>query len=717
MVSEVWPASDVEPRAKWDWYWVCVAGWVAMMGAWAAAADVLGEPAFSLRCGFVLVGAFPFTYYVRFSRVPPMAVRLAVLLAAAALGLFEAQRVWVPQLPLLLGSLGGSYRVLIAGFVWVMCFRAFALRSAQEMAETTILAGSILLLVLVNEPGAVAIAGTAASLLGCVALLAASHEESWGATIVRPRFVEGRARASQASANSWPTLYLIGLLTAAIAAQGFATTDITSRLAREMQLRFARMLAVRMMLPPSNYIAAEPRVYLYAPGPTSTRPLFEVRARTTTNWRLAAYALYAGHYWSEPLTRYTARLPGERDGNWWRLPIPDGSGKAPTGTPLEFTITARVPMAGGVPAAFWPRYIGPPGVQMGPGGRPRRPRVDIFGNLWLSGYIRPGDSYRVVALRPESGREPTSLDPHVRELCLQLPPGLPDRVRRLAQTITAGKARPESKVSAIATYLSQTCSYDDSPPWPPEGQDPVDFFLFDSHRGYCVHFASAAVVLCRCVGLPARFVSGYLEGDAQDTPDVYLVRARDAHAWAEVFIPRSGWVEVDPTPPRPPTPGQLAAQTWDRITGYVRAAMVTAARWTLVHIPQVIGLLALCAVVVYIGAWYQGQRLLTVRLPRASPRRQVQWAYERMARWLAEAGLERKPHMTPAEHLSTLGREWQPVKAAALQVGQLLYKALYSYHPIVPSDAAAAVGAAEAVRDHWLELRRKRSRLLAGQEQ
>ncbi|MCX7597589.1 MAG: hypothetical protein N2512_01790, partial [Armatimonadetes bacterium] len=163
-------ASAAEPVPEWDWYWVCVAGWVAMMGAWAAAADVVGDPAFSLRCGFILVAAFPFTYYMRFSKVPPMLVRLAVLVAAAALGLFEIQRVWMPQLPFLLGSLGGSYRVLIAGFVWVMCFRAFALRSVREMAETTILAGSVLLLVLVNEPGAIAIAGTAVSLLGCVAL-------------------------------------------------------------------------------------------------------------------------------------------------------------------------------------------------------------------------------------------------------------------------------------------------------------------------------------------------------------------------------------------------------------------------------------------------------------------------------------------------------------------------------------------------------------------
>lgn len=709
-MSEAPRVPATEPVAEWDWYWVCVAGWVAMMGAWAAAADVLGAPDFTLRCGFILVGAFPFTYYMRFSRVPPMAVRLAVFVAAVALGFFEARVVWVPQLPMLVSSLGGSYRVLIAGFVWVMCFRAFALRSVREMAETTILAGSVLLLVLVDEPGAIAIAGTAVSLLGCVALLAASHEESWAPALAHVRFAGGHARSWKASANSWPTLYIVGLLTAAIAAQGFATTDITGWLARQLQLRFARMMAVRMMLPASNYITAEPRVYLYAPGPTGTRPLFEVRAKTTTNWRLAAYPVYTGRFWSEPLTRYTARVPAEREGDWWRLPILEGAGKSPSGERLEFTITARLPMAGGVPAAFWPRYVELPGRQLTPGGRARRPRIDIFGNVWISGYVRPGDSYTVVAFRPDASREPESLDPRLRDLCLQLPPEFPDRVRQLARRITEDRARPESKISAIATYLSQTCTYDDNPPWPPEGQDPVDFFLFDSHRGYCVHFASAAVLLCRCVGLPARFVSGYLEGDAQSTPDVYLVRAKDAHAWAEVFIPRTGWVEVDPTPPRPPTAGERAAQTWDRITGYIRTAVVAAARWTLAHGPAAIALLAACGAVFYALTWYQHQRLLAVRLRNASPHRQVEWAYKQMARWFADVGATRPPAMTPTEHIASLGVEWEPVKPAALYVSQLLYKALYSYRGIGSAEATQAIEAAEAVRDHWLELRRNRRR-------
>jgi transglutaminase-like putative cysteine protease len=57
-----------------------------------------------------------------------------------------------------------------------------------------------------------------------------------------------------------------------------------------------------------------------------------------------------------------------------------------------------------------------------------------------------------------------------------------------------------------------------------------------SCRDYAVLFAEA----CRAVGLAARFVSGYQEGD----PDR---RDRHLHAWAEVYLPGGGWRGFDPT--------------------------------------------------------------------------------------------------------------------------------------------------------------------------
>lgn len=86
----------------------------------------------------------------------------------------------------------------------------------------------------------------------------------------------------------------------------------------------------------------------------------------------------------------------------------------------------------------------------------------------------------------------------------------------------------------------------------PDGEDPVEYFINESGKGYCVHFASAAVYLLRNIGIPARYVSGY-HVDAksfQESEEGYTASVidRDAHAWAEIYLSNTGWVPIDPTP-------------------------------------------------------------------------------------------------------------------------------------------------------------------------
>lgn len=88
------------------------------------------------------------------------------------------------------------------------------------------------------------------------------------------------------------------------------------------------------------------------------------------------------------------------------------------------------------------------------------------------------------------------------------------------------------------------------------GEDPVQYFLETSHRGYCVHFASAGVFLLRELGVPARFVTGYVtqpDGAEGDTNDIltnvdYTVLDSGAHAWVEVYYDDYGWVPAEMTP-------------------------------------------------------------------------------------------------------------------------------------------------------------------------
>lgn len=129
----------------------------------------------------------------------------------------------------------------------------------------------------------------------------------------------------------------------------------------------------------------------------------------------------------------------------------------------------------------------------------------------------------------------------------QLPPGLPPRIRELALEITRGHNGPYRKARAIESYLRSEYAYafaDADTPHRPEGQDPVDWFLFDQREGTCGQFSSAFVVLARSVGIPARVVSGWAIKQGPETQTVY---SKQAHQWAEVPFQEMGWITFEPT--------------------------------------------------------------------------------------------------------------------------------------------------------------------------
>lgn len=99
---------------------------------------------------------------------------------------------------------------------------------------------------------------------------------------------------------------------------------------------------------------------------------------------------------------------------------------------------------------------------------------------------------------------------------------------------------------AIADYLDSITQYDPDTPATPEGEDFVTYFLTESRRGYCMHYASAATLMLRAMGIPARYVTGYVA----DVPSSGHVNVPDsaAHAWVEVYIPGYGWEPVEVTP-------------------------------------------------------------------------------------------------------------------------------------------------------------------------
>ncbi len=105
----------------------------------------------------------------------------------------------------------------------------------------------------------------------------------------------------------------------------------------------------------------------------------------------------------------------------------------------------------------------------------------------------------------------------------------------------------------ILTVLQSHASYTLTPGRAPFNEDIVEYFLFDSHKGYCVHFASAAALMYRLYGIPARYASGYAlqpSDFVQQEDGTWTLEVTDesAHAWTEIFLEDYGWTPVEVTP-------------------------------------------------------------------------------------------------------------------------------------------------------------------------
>lgn len=135
---------------------------------------------------------------------------------------------------------------------------------------------------------------------------------------------------------------------------------------------------------------------------------------------------------------------------------------------------------------------------------------------------------------------------------------VPEEYRDVIQQIggaVVGKPQKQSEaVFRIRSYFAKNFTYSVDTPAPDAGKDPLLQFLTETRTGYCAHFASAAVLLLREAGFPARYAEGYyvsqeLVDSVEKETDVTLeVPDSASHAWVELYKDGVGWVPVEVTP-------------------------------------------------------------------------------------------------------------------------------------------------------------------------
>jgi transglutaminase-like putative cysteine protease len=187
--------------------------------------------------------------------------------------------------------------------------------------------------------------------------------------------------------------------------------------------------------------------------------------------------------------------------------------------------------------------------------------------------IGEGRSYNVAGFIPiipaEELQQATEDDPAwIRQVYLQLPEDLPERIKTRASEIAASGETRYDKAVLLQQYLRVLpVDFDirDTPP----GRDTVDYFLFDSQRGYFDYHSSAMAVMLRSLGIPARLAVGFVvdDSDKELESGAYKIRDRSSYAWTEVYFPGHGWVAFNPSPDRPEDLNPTIVEPLDEPTG------------------------------------------------------------------------------------------------------------------------------------------------------
>ncbi|MGA6097134.1 transglutaminase TgpA family protein [Stutzerimonas marianensis] len=253
-------------------------------------------------------------------------------------------------------------------------------------------------------------------------------------------------------------------------------------------------------------------------GQLAFRASFEgpVPARDALYWRAVTFERFDGRRWSQ-----AARAPASTPPAW-----------TPEGEPLRYSIV------------------------MQPSGRPWLYALDVPELAANQAQLmpdfqlqrgRPVDQallYQVTSW-PQAQREPVApADTLAR--ALQLPLGGNPRSREWAVELRRQHPEPEALVQTLLMHFNrQPYAYTLRPP--AVGADIVDGFLFDTRRGFCIHYAGAMTFVLRAAGIPARVVAGYQGGELNPSGNYLSVRQLDAHAWVEYWLQGRGWVSVDPT--------------------------------------------------------------------------------------------------------------------------------------------------------------------------
>ncbi len=250
----------------------------------------------------------------------------------------------------------------------------------------------------------------------------------------------------------------------------------------------------------------------------------------------------------------------------------------------------------------------------------------------------------------------------------------------------------------MADALQEHARYTLRPPALPTDRDATDFFLFDSRKGYCTHFAGALTVLCRSVGIPARIAEGFTVGEQVNERSTFLVRESNAHAWTEVWVPNWGWATLDAVPAD--ERGDNAGDWWMNWADALNGVFTNVQLWLTKHLLFIgLGFALLC--VATLGIFHEratlpARRLASLRFARRpigdkAARQTIDDVYERAAHALQKRFRARTRWETPHEWLQSAQTALRLKNTTSLmRLTDLYVQAQYSSRKLGADESAEA---------------------------
>ncbi|MCM2256559.1 MAG: transglutaminase-like domain-containing protein [Vicinamibacteria bacterium] len=432
--------------------------------------------------------------------------------------------------------------------------------------------------------------------------------------------------------------------------------------------------------------------------------------------------------WMPSARRLRMRVYSRFDGQTWH---PGAGGLVPL-VADETAVGGLARDFASMPGRTWSVPEPPPGARvairvvaagLGPGtlATPRgvvllRAPID-GGTVDDAGVVLPPARDRIEAYAVAVVAQPPAREPDAATLAatLAVPADTDPRLRALAAELAAGLPDARARGHRVAAYVSTRARYT-TDPGKFRSRQPVAEFLFEKRAGYCEYFASASALLLRLMGVPARYVTGYVVQEWSRSGDHYVVRAADTHAWIEAWAgPEHGWIELDPTPAaeydalrRDSAAGVIervierlrgeSARAWAVLrAGDLGALSALFRERPLLALPVLLALVPLLR-----RAWARRPRWAVAAVPASlSPAAPPELHALRLRHDAAVArlGAPRPPARGLVEHAETLSAGLPgEVRGAALRAAEALSAARFGGAPLPPA-AAATEALEQSVRD------------------